>query len=155
MWCLPLFSTSRNKVSGQPHAFPVDNSFCLLLVHAGIFPFSHFTSCLIYLGMELPQSWKREQSLQKENAQEEQSKCGLWRRPRRGRLEEQPKGQPGKAVGLEVHELSLTLTSLCCFVVFIHPTNIHWAPCCMPGNLTGAATQQWSGLDKSTGYKSL
>lgn len=38
------------------------------------------------------------------------------------RLEQQPKGQPGKAVGLEAHEPSLTPTSLCCLSC-VHSSN--------------------------------
>lgn len=124
-WCLPPFSTSGNKVNGQPHVFPVNNSFCPPLAHVGIFPFCHLTSCLICLGMELPLFWKGVtcgQRLKKERKVPRAEQKWSLEETMNMRLEQQPKGQPGKLLGFKVHEPSLTPISLCCLSA-VHSPN--------------------------------
>ena len=81
-------------------------AFCLPLVHAGIFPFHCFISCLICLGIELLLT-RKGVTCGHRLKRERELKSRANMNPGGGinmRLEQQPEGQTGKAMQLEAHE---------------------------------------------------
>lgn len=94
-------------------------AFCLPLVHAGIFPFHCFTSCLICLGIELPLTRKGVTCGHRLKRERELKSRANMNSGGGHKHEQQPKGQTGKAMQLEAHEPHshlIVLPWLCPFI---------------------------------------